>query len=47
MIDHFNVNKVRILMEIPSNWTLFELRHHIGKTVNAYTSEMKILMNGK
>ena len=36
LIDHFNVNKTRMLMEVPSNWTLYELRHEIGKNINAY-----------
>ena len=34
-------------MEVPSNWTLYELKHHIGKNINAYVHEMKINMNGK
>ena len=34
-------------MELPSNFTLYELRHEIGKTINAYIHEMKIMMNGK
>ena len=34
-------------MEVPSNWTLYELRHEIGKHINAYVHEMKIMMNGK
>lgn len=47
IIDHFNVSKSRVLMELPSNFTLYELRHEIGKTINAYIHEMKIMMNGK
>lgn len=36
VIDHFNVNKSRILLEVPSNWNMYELKVEIGKTVNAY-----------
>ena len=26
VIDHFNVNKSRIILEVPSNWTMYELK---------------------
>jgi hypothetical protein len=45
VIDHFNVNKCKITMEVPSNLTLFELRTQIGRTINAYVHEMKISQN--
>jgi len=32
-------------MEVASNLTLYELRVHIGRTINAYVNEMKISMN--
>ena len=38
VIDHFNVNKCKITMEVPSNLTLFELRTQIGRTINAYVN---------
>ena len=47
VIDYFNVNKSRIFLEVPSNLTLHELRYEIGKHINAYPHEMKMLMNGK
>ena len=45
VIDHFNVNKCKITMEVPSNLTLFELRTQIGRTINAYVNEMKIMQS--
>lgn len=47
VIDYFNVNKSRIFLEVPSNLTLHELRYEIGKHINAYPHEMKIVSNGK
>lgn len=45
VIDHFNVNKCKITMEVPSNLTLYELRVQIARTINAYVHEMKLLQN--
>jgi hypothetical protein len=47
ILDHFNVNKTKITIEVPSNLTLWELRVHIGRTINAYVNEMKISSNGE
>ena len=47
IIDHFNVNKSKVTMEVPSNLTLYEFRVHIGRTINAYVNEMKIMQNDK
>lgn len=46
VIDYFNVNKTKIYLEVPSNFTLHELRYEIGKHINAYPHEMKMLVNG-
>ena len=45
IVDHFNVNKSKITVEVPSNLTLYELRVQIGRTINAYVNEMKIMHN--
>jgi len=34
-------------MEVASNLTLYELRVHIGRTINAYVHEMKISLNNQ
>lgn len=36
VIDHFNINKTRIYLEVPSNMTLYEVKVEIGKSINAY-----------
>ena len=47
VVDYFNVNKSRMFLEVPSNLTLHELRFEIGRHINAYPHEMKIMANGK
>jgi len=44
IIDHFNVNKSKVLMEVPANLTLYELRAQIAKHINAYVHEFKIII---
>lgn len=45
IIDHFNINKNKMYLEAMSNMTLYELRAQIGKHINAYVHEFKILIN--
>lgn len=36
VIDHFNVTKKKLVMEVPANFTLYELRAEIARHINAY-----------
>lgn len=45
IIDHFNVNKSKMIMEVHSNLTLYELRAQIARHINAYVNEFKIMIN--
>ena len=47
LIDHFNVNKTRSFLEVSANLTLHELRAEIARHLNAYPSELRLLVNEK
>ncbi len=45
IIDHFNLNKSKKYIEVPSDITLYELRVCIGRKINCYPHEMKLSVN--
>lgn len=47
LIDHFNVNKSRSLLEVEASLTLHELRAEIARHLNAYPNEVKLLLGEK
>ena len=47
LIDHFNVNKSRSYLEVSANLTLHELRAEIARHLNAYPSELRLLLGDK
>lgn len=47
IVDHFNVNKSRMLMEVPAHLTLHELRGQLARQLNAYPHELKLLVGDK
>jgi hypothetical protein len=47
LIDHFNVNKSRSLLEVEASLTLHELRAEIARHLNAYPHEVKLLLGDK
>lgn len=47
IVDHFNVNKSRMLMEVPAQLTLHELRGQLARQLNAYPHELKLLLGDK
>lgn len=47
ILNHFNEARTRLHLTVDSNLTLYELRHEIGKMLNAYGHELKMLCGEK
>jgi hypothetical protein len=45
VINQFTENKSKFFLTVESNLTLYELRHYIGKNINAFGHELKLYNN--